>query len=128
MRHLALLLLLVTPVCSAQSEPPLKVKIQATLLDSKVLLEKLNSNGASHHLKFILADEFDYRIVFSTAQKPVSTAYGDINASTASTSVFDSNGTELFNFERAGRWTDTGAANAAAKELIKRLVKLRKMS
>jgi hypothetical protein len=57
----------------------------------------------------------------------VSTVYGDINASMASTAVFDSNGTELFEFERHGRATDNGATNAVAKEIIKRLIKLRNM-
>lgn len=119
------LLLFVAPVCFAQ-EPPFRVKIEATVLDSKVILEKLNSHGVSHHLKFVMAgSDYDYRIVFSTGQKPVNTIYGDVNASTASTSVFDSNGTELFEFQRSGRGTDSGATNAVAKEIIKRLIKLR---
>jgi hypothetical protein len=81
--------------------------------------------GASHHLKFVLVgDDFDYRIVFGTGQKPVGTVYGDINASTASSNVLNSRGEELFEFERRGRWTDSGATNAVSKEIIKRLLKL----
>lgn len=127
MRYISVILLLLAPICLAQSDTPRKVKIESTLLDQKIILEKLNSHGASHHLKFVLAgDDFDYRIVFGTGQKPVGTAYGDINASTASTSVFNSRGEELFQFERSGRWTDSGATNAVAKEIIKRLLKLQK--
>lgn len=127
MKTLTAFLLLLAPICFAQSEAPRKIKIESTLLDQKMILEKLNSHGSSHHLIFVLADdEFDYRIVFSTRQKPVGTVYGDINASTASTSVFNSRGEELFEFERSGRWTDSGATNAVAKEIIKRLLKLQK--
>jgi hypothetical protein len=41
------------------------------------------------------------------------------------TKVFDAKGAELFEFNRDGRKTDEGAANATAKEIIKRLQKLR---
>jgi hypothetical protein len=54
----------------------------------------------------------------------VGTTYGDINASLGSTSVYDSQGKEMFEFKREGRWTDSGATNAVAKEIIKRLLKL----
>ena len=106
-------------------QQPLKVKIESTDLDRKTLVEKLNDHGASRHLKFELADQdFDYRIVFGTGQGPVITTYGSINSSGAVTQVFDAKGSELFEFKREGRWTDNGATNAAAKEIIKRLLKL----
>jgi len=90
-----------------------------------MLVAKLNEHGASHHLKFELVDgAFDYRIVFGTGQAPVMTTYGSMNSSGAMTSVFDAKGSELFQFKREGRWTDSGATNAASKEIIKRLVKL----
>jgi hypothetical protein len=41
------------------------------------------------------------------------------------TKVFDAKGSELFSFNRDGRKTDAGAANATAKEIIKRLRQLR---
>jgi hypothetical protein len=105
--------------------PNLKIKIEATELDRQTLLARLNANGEGHHLKFTLADEgFDYRVVFGTGQKPVGSGYGDINASTGSTAVYDAQGKELFEFKREGRWTDSGATNATAKEIIKRLLKL----
>jgi hypothetical protein len=120
---------ILAPVCLAQSKSQatdLKVKIEATELDRKMLLGRLNAGGAGHHLRFALTEQdFDYRIVFGTAQEPYSTAYGDVNASTASTSVFDADGKELFEFKRQGRFTDKGATNAAAKEIIKRLIQLR---
>jgi hypothetical protein len=104
----------------------LKVRIEATELDRKALAEKLNANGAAHHLRFVLVDQdFDYRIVFGTEQGSVMTTYGSLNSSGAVTKMFDPKGSELFEFKRAGRWADTGATNAAAKEIIKRLLKLR---
>jgi hypothetical protein len=105
--------------------PNLKIKIEATELDRQTLLARLNANGSGHHLMFTLADDFDYRIVFGTRQKPVGSGHGDINASTGSTAVYDAEAKELFEFKRKGRWTDSGATNATAKEIIKRLLKLK---
>jgi hypothetical protein len=104
---------------------PRRITIEATELDKKMLLEKLNVHGADHKLRFVLAEkDFDYRIVFSTGQRGYQTGYGEMNSSGSSVQVFDSKGTELFAFNRAGRATDSGATNAAAKEIIKRLRKL----
>jgi hypothetical protein len=104
---------------------PFKITIEATELDKKMLLEKLNAHGADHKLKFVLAEkDFDYRIVFSTGQRGYQTGYGEMNSSGSGVQVYDSKGTELFAFNRAGRMTDSGATNAAAKEIIKRLRKL----
>jgi hypothetical protein len=104
---------------------PSRITIEATELDKKILLEKLNVHGADHKLKFVLAEkDFDYRIVFSTGQRGYQTGYGEMNSSGSSVQVYDSKGTELFAFNRAGRATDSGATNAAAKEIIKRLRKL----
>ena len=104
---------------------PSRITIEATELDKKILLEKLNVHGADHKLRFVLAEkDFDYRIVFSTGQRGYQTGYGEMNSSGSSVQVYDSKGTELFAFNRAGRATDSGATNAAAKEIIKRLRKL----
>ena len=51
--------------------------------------------------------------------------YGPAVATASVTKVFDARGAELFEFNRDGRKTDEGAANATAKEIIKRLQKLR---
>jgi hypothetical protein len=45
----------------------------------------------------------------------------------AKTSAAAKHGGELFRFERANRYTDSGATNAAAKEVIKRILKLRSL-
>ena len=104
---------------------PIKVAIEATELDRKTLLEKLNAHGAGHKLKFVLSEkDFDYRIIFRTGQGGYQTLYGEVNSSGSNVQVFNSKGTELFAFSRAGRLTDSGATNAAAKEIIKRLQKL----
>jgi hypothetical protein len=133
MKGISLLIVIaLVPTSFAQSRRPvseLKLKIEATELDRRALLQRLNADGSSHHLKFALTEQgFDYRIVFGTGQKPVGTTYGDINASAGSTAVYDAEGKEMFEFRREGRWTDSGATNAIAKEIIKRLVKLRSAS
>jgi hypothetical protein len=115
-------------LCSGQnsSSQIIRVKLEANQWDTDLLLGKLNEHGRSHHLEFALADEdYEYRIAFETGQKPVGTVYGDINASVGTTTVYDAQGKEVFGFKREGRWTDSGAANAAAKEIVKRLYKLR---
>lgn len=40
--------------------------------------------------------------------------------------MFDPQGRLLFSFTRGTRYTDKGATNAAAKEIIKRLIRWRK--
>jgi hypothetical protein len=102
----------------------IKVKVEASEWDKNLLLEKLNANGKDQGLQFDESEQdYEYRIVFGTAQKAV----GDqgINASMGSTTVFDAQGKEMFDFNRQARWTDSGAANAVAKEIVKRLVKMR---
>lgn len=110
----------------------IKIKIEATELDRRMLLEKLNARGQEHKLKFESADQdFTYRIVFATDQETaLSNRYsrgggGSYNTSSASATVYASNGNELFQFKRRLRVTDAGSANAVAKEIIKRMLKLR---
>ena len=113
----------------------IRMKIEATELDRRMLIEKLNVHGQEHKLKFELVDQdFSYRIVFSTDQE---TAIGNrwgrggggtYNTSSASASVYDGKGTELFQFKRKLRATDSGSTNAVAKEIIKRMLKLRRPS
>ena len=117
--------------CAAQSTHAartLRVKIEASDWDRKLLLEKLNAHAAGHRLKFDLVDKdsdegFDYRIVFATEQQS-NVSYLGLNTSTARAQVFDGKGNELFQFQRGGRSRDTGAANAAAKEIIKRILQI----
>jgi hypothetical protein len=116
----------------------LKVKIEGTELDRKMLLSKLNENGKDrvqvrHGMKFELVDaDYDYRIVFATGQGTTQATTwgsgGSMNSSSASADVFDGKGTELFKFERNQRWTDEGASNAVAEEIIKRILKLNKLN
>jgi hypothetical protein len=107
----------------------LKVKIEAPELDRKMLLDRLNANSPSDHLKFAAAEQdFDYRIVLGTGQKPVGTTYGDINASGNSAAVFDAQGKEMFEFKGDGRWADSLATNVASREIIKRLLQVKRHS
>jgi hypothetical protein len=128
------LVLALAPVGSAQTSPSgalpntLKVKIEAPELDRDMLLQKLTEHGKGHGLHFESAsDGFEYRIVFATGQEKYPLYGGAINSSGALVRVYDAKGGELFTFNRAGRWTDKGATNAAAKEIVKRILRLRKL-
>jgi hypothetical protein len=103
----------------------LKVKVQSTPMERQLLFAKLNERAATHHIRFVLVETgFDYRVAYGVAG-PVMTPSGPAAASAAVTKVFDPGGTELFTFARDGRWTPDAAANATAKEIIKRIRKLR---
>lgn len=103
----------------------LKVKIQTSPMERQLLFAKLNERAATHHIQFILVESgFDYRVAYGVAG-PVMTPYGPAAASASVTKVFDPSGTQLFTFARDGRWTPDAAANATAKEIIKRIRKLR---
>lgn len=114
----------------------IRIKIDATELDRRMLLEKLNARGQEHQehkVKFELADQdFAYRIEFATDQETaLSNRYGHggggtYNSSTASATVYDAHGAALFQFKRRLRATDSGSTNAVAKEIIKRMMKLRR--
>jgi hypothetical protein len=126
-----LLFFLGTVAQAGRTPTTFKVKIEATELDKKLLLERLNANGKDdeivgrHLMKFELADQdCDYRIVFAIEQRPYGVGYGSMNSSMASVDVFDKTNVELFKFNRQGRATDKGAANAAAIEILKRLIQL----
>ena len=47
----------------------IRTKIEATELDRRMLLEKLNTHDQDHYMRFELAkSDYDYRIVSSTGQ------------------------------------------------------------
>jgi hypothetical protein len=134
--HWALLFLLVVP-CLSQDHSTIsatKVRIEAPELDKSLLLDKLNQNGLDRdwlgrlrpRLKFQKADEgFDYRIEFNVFQHQntgAAVATGVLNFSGAEAKVYDNQGNLLFEFTRETRFTDTGAANAVAEEIVKRLL------
>jgi hypothetical protein len=119
-----------TPARAAAPSEGVKVKIEASEMDRRLLLEKLNEHGAEHGMKFVLDDkEFNYRINFAVEQGKGWTSGaaggGSYNTSEAKATVYDSKDGELFSFTRAQRRTDSGATNAVAKEIIKRMLKLK---
>jgi hypothetical protein len=128
-----LLMAMLTLPCFGQQSPAavtIKVKIEANQWDSGLILKKLNDHGADHGMKFEVGEEgFEYRITFATGQHKNTllglAGAGAVNYSKAGVTAYDAKGNELFNFERENRYTDSGATNAAAKEIIKRLRKLR---
>ncbi len=114
----------IAPLAMSQ-QLTLKVKIQTSPMERQLLFAKLNERAATHHIQFILVESgFDYRVAYGVAG-PVMTPYGPAAASASVTKVFDPSGTQLFTFARDGRWTPDAAANATAKEIIKRIRKLR---
>jgi len=115
----------------APSVETVKVKIEGSELDRRMLLERLNAHGPERKMKFELADqEFNYRIVFETDQETALSGGwrhgggGTYNTSSANADVYDARGNELFKFNRRLRARDSGATNAVAKEIIRRLRKL----
>ncbi|SRR5579871_3833937 len=132
---LALALLVLALPTGATPKPvtepeTVKVKIEAPEMDRRMLFRRLNEHGAGHGMKFVLDDkEFSYRISFAIEQdKSWSTATGSggsYNTSEAKVAVYDDKDGELFRFTRAQRRTDSGATNAVAKEIIKRMLKLK---
>jgi hypothetical protein len=114
---------------AAQTQPAgaaFKIKIEAIDADRQLLLDRLNVDGAADHVTFALAERgFDYRMVFSITHAPLSDTQRQINSSGATAKVFDASGTELFHLDRQARFTNTGAANAIAKDIISRLTKLK---
>jgi hypothetical protein len=127
LRHL--LVLLIFSCCFAQfamGQQTWRVRIDAKEFDRGLLIQKLNEHSADHHIKFEFVNQnFDYRIAYGTGQAGGLAPYGPVVATASVTKVFDAKGAELFEFNRDGRKTDAGAANATAKEIIKRLQKLR---
>jgi hypothetical protein len=130
MKFLRHLLVLVVFSCGfsqfAMGQQVVRVRIDAKELDRALLIQKLKEHGADHHMKFELVNEnFEYRIAYGTGQAAGFAPYGPVVATASVTRVFDAKGAELFAFNRDGRKTDAGAANATAKEIVKRLRELR---
>jgi hypothetical protein len=126
MRSLCFLVLLAIPFASLgqDSSKPLQMKIEGEAPNHQAFIVKLNAEGASHDLKFALADlGFDYRVVLTTNQTAVDPARGGGKQDVASATVFDSKGRQLFKFEQNGTWRDAGAAAAGAKQIVKEFVK-----
>jgi hypothetical protein len=112
---------------SARKQPQeIRVRVEASAWYQTLLLEKLNDSGRLHGLHFDEADQnYDYRIAFGTGQDPVAAQYGQMNDTSGSAAVFDAHGAEMFEFNREGRFSDAGVTNAIAKEIVKRLLKIR---
>jgi hypothetical protein len=124
LRHLLVVLIFSCAFAQlAVGQQTWRVRVDAKDLDRGLLISKLQEHGANNHIKIAIANEgYDYRVACGTGGF---TPYGAAGASASVTKVFDGKGTELFEFTRDGRKTDVGAANATAKEIIKRIRVLR---
>lgn len=99
--------------------------------NQNMLLKDMNDNAEGKHLHFVAVQpgsQFNYKISYDNAIKPVQSYYGQLNAHAASVTCYDATGQMLFTFSREARSTEKGAANAASKEIIKRLLELEKLS
>jgi hypothetical protein len=109
-----------------KQQQEIRVRVEASAWYQSLLLEKLNDSGRLHGLHFDESDQnYDYRIAFGTGQDTVAAEYGQMNDATGSAAVFDPRGAKMFEFNREGRFSDAGVTNAIAKEIVKRLLKIR---
>ena len=87
--------------------PVVKQPLAFGLEDSTPVKLRINRNISSADAQ--VNETVDFGTLRSTksltGQKPVGTAYGDINASAGSTAVYGAQGKEMFEFKREGRWT-----------------------
>jgi len=121
--------------CLGQSAPPvtaITVQIDANQWNRTRLLERLNQQGPKHGMKFVLTDEgkeYDYRITFRTGKTPrdilVQGTGGTVDYDTGFAAVFNAQGEELFQIKHEATWTEAGAINGTAKEIVKRLKVMR---
>ncbi len=93
------------------------------------LLEKLNENGTKHGMKFIPVEKgYDYKVRFTTGKTQEAGIVGAIGGTfdydAGFATVHDSHDAELFQIKRQG-WSERGATNKIAKEIIKRIRRLR---
>ena len=111
------LLGITSPAVAAPVE--VKVKVETSLPDSVHavrVLERLNANGEDHNLHFeMVEDGYQFRIAVGTQ------GWNGLRAADARAAVLTSDGQILFIISRYGRFTQSGALNAATKEIAKRL-------
>ena len=121
-----MLFLLASPV-TAQAAPPVtmvRLRVTATEADRALLLERLNHNAKGRNLGFETGgDAYDYKIMFATEDDP--RHWMTLNTASASAEVYDPGGVLLFSVRRENRASVGGAANAVAKEVIKRILRSR---
>ena len=111
------LLGITSPAVAAPVE--VKVKVETSLPDSVSavrVLERLNANGEAHNLHFeMVEDGYQFRIAVGTQ------GWNGLRAADARAAVLASDGQILFIISRYGRFTQSGALNAATKEIARRL-------
>jgi len=120
------------PAASIPPTQTISVKIEASEADGLLLRQKLIQQGLEHKLKFEADEEgFAYRIGFALEVAEgswlpkVRWSTRPKTYSITKVEVYDSIGVKLFEFRKSMSRTDEGAANAAAKEIVKRFVRMR---
>jgi len=104
------------------------IKVDATRQDAVKLVERLNENAAKQNLRFHLVDTgYEYRIaVASEGASTTDVLFNSWGGADASAAVLGPDCNLLFIVSRGGRMSQSGALNAVAKELVKRLDAYRK--
>ncbi len=124
--RLLIAILLCTTLSFARSKPivEIKVSIEASDSDRRVLLEKLNHHGKGCHWHFTdVKEAFDYRIVFVTDQPSGPWWWG--NTDRARATIYDVKGTEISRITRSKR-KEVYATDSTADEIIEQIQKWQK--
>ena len=119
-----------------KTQQTIKIAISANKWNRTKLLEKLNQHGPKNGLKFELTEkDFEYQIQFQTTPADSSGTIiftGDkpsiassVDYDSGSAIVYDAKGDELFRIKNEALMGEDSATNGAAKQIIKRLIKLR---
>ena len=145
-------LALTAAICAGQRAPSfkmIKLKIDAKASDADQLIKLLNENGRKHNLKFqSVRAGYAYQISYKTEETasltfptsmppttpPTFPSPPDVhvpkrNAATnvsAESAVYDAHGTRLFLVRRKERAPASDLMDSVAKEIVKRLVKVRR--
>jgi hypothetical protein len=89
-----------------------------------ILIKQLNTHATSKHLRFVAVDvgePYEYRITYTTNTEQVPVGAGSITGHDSDVAIYDANSEEVFSFTVAARFTEKGASNYAAREIVKRL-------
>ena len=106
-----------SPAIAAPTE--VKIKIEAGFadaLDAVKVLERLNANGEDHNLHFQMVESsYDFRIAVAAG------GWSGIRAADTRAAILTPDCRFLFIVSRYGRFTESGALNAIAKEIASKL-------
>jgi len=101
-------------------ERVVKVHFDGNIADTVKLYDKLNQFGRERNLRFVVAEDYEFRIATVSGRDRVTDMLSGAGAE-AKAAVLTPDCKLLFIVARAGRLTQSGALNALAKEIVKQL-------